>query len=517
VFDLVGSGEKLSRHIIDQPRSSIAQKRSDQGFSPTDSRSDFESAFSMNDLPPPGSHIHLIAICGVGMASLAGLLKSRGYRITGSDLNVYPPMSSYLAEIGIDVLSGYRPEHVLPRPDLVVIGNAVSRNNPEAEAVLRQNISYISFPQALGRFLIGSRNSLVITGTHGKTTTTALAAWVLTCAGRDPGFFVGGVPLNFGSGWQPGGGDHVVLEGDEYDTAFFDKGPKFLHYRPKNVILTSVEFDHADIYRDLGHVKSAFARLMEIIPADGSLVVCSDYPAALSVAETVRSKRITYGEDGEWTARNIRFHEGRSFFEPCYKGRCEGALEAAVIGRHNVKNALAVYAMGRALGIERESLLTGFRTFSGVKRRQEVLGERRGILVIDDFAHHPTAVRETIDAVRGAYAGRRLWAIFEPRSNTSKRNVFEKEFASALALADKVIVAGVYQPEKVPAGQRLSVENLVREINRLASDNRALVIEGSEEIASYLAPNSRSGDVLLIMSNGGFDAVHEKILQALAG
>jgi UDP-N-acetylmuramate: L-alanyl-gamma-D-glutamyl-meso-diaminopimelate ligase len=237
----------------------------------------------------------------------------------------------------------------------------------------------------------------------------------------------------------------------------------------------------------------------------------------LSVAETVRSKRITYGEDGEWTARNIRFHEGRSFFEPCYKGRSEGALEAAVIGRHNVKNALAVYAMGRALGIERESLLAGFRTFSGVKRRQEVRGERRGILVIDDFAHHPTAVRETIDAVRGAYAGRRLWAIFEPRSNTSKRNVFEKEFASALALADKVIVAGVYQPEKVPAGQRLSVENLVREINRLAGDNRALVIEGSDEIAGYLAPNSRSGDVLLIMSNGGFDAVHEKILQALAG
>jgi UDP-N-acetylmuramate: L-alanyl-gamma-D-glutamyl-meso-diaminopimelate ligase len=471
----------------------------------------------MNDLPAPGSHIHLVAICGVGMASLAGLLKSRGYRITGSDQNVYPPMSTYLSDIGIDVLAGFRPEHVSPLPDLVVIGNAVSRDNPEAQAVLSQNISYISFPQALGRFLIGSRNSLVITGTHGKTTTTALAAWVLTCAGLDPGFFVGGVPLNFAGGWRPGGGDHVVLEGDEYDTAFFDKGPKFLHYRPKNVILTSVEFDHADIYRDLGHVKSAFARLMDIIPADGSLVVCSDYAEALSVAEPVRAKRITYGENGEWTANNIRFHEGRSFFEPCYKGQSEGALEAAVIGRHNVKNALAVYAMGRALGIERGRLLNGFRTFTGVKRRQEIRGEKRGILVVDDFAHHPTAVRETLDAVRGAYTGRRLWAIFEPRSNTSKRNVFEKEFASALALADKVIVAGVYQPEKIPEGQRLSVENLVNKINRLAGDKKAIVIEGASEIASYVALNGRSGDVVLIMSNGGFDGVQNKILQALTG
>ncbi|MGH7888393.1 MAG: Mur ligase domain-containing protein, partial [Candidatus Binatia bacterium] len=232
----------------------------------------------MNNLAP-GSHIHLIAVCGVGMASLAGLLKSRGYRVTGSDQNVYPPMSTYLAEIGIDVLTGYRAEHLVPRPDLVVIGNAISRGNPEAEAVIGQNLSYISFPQALGEFLIGSRRSLVIAGTHGKTTTAALAAWVLTAAGSDPGFFVGGVPLNFASGWRVGGGSQVVLEGDEYDTAFFDKGPKFLHYRPTDVILTSVEFDHADIYRDLDHVQSAFARLIEIIPSDGTMVLCSDYPA----------------------------------------------------------------------------------------------------------------------------------------------------------------------------------------------------------------------------------------------
>jgi UDP-N-acetylmuramate: L-alanyl-gamma-D-glutamyl-meso-diaminopimelate ligase len=470
----------------------------------------------MNDLAP-GSHIHLIAVCGVGMASLAGLLQSRGYRVTGSDQNVYPPMSSYLAEIGIGVLSGYRAEHVTPRPDLVVIGNAVSRGNPEAEAVLGQNIPYISFPQALGKFLIGGRTSIVIAGTHGKTTTSALAAWVLTSAGLDPGFFVGGVPLNFASGWYPGGGSHVVLEGDEYDTAFFDKGPKFLHYRPTHAILTSVEFDHADIYRDLDHVKSAFARLIEILPADGKLVVCSDFPDALAVAKPAGCQLITYGEAGDWTASDIQFRAGRSFFTPCYKGQSEGSVEAALIGRHNVKNALAVYAMGRALGIAREKLLDGFGTFKGVKRRQEVRGEQRGVLVIDDFAHHPTAVRETIDAVRGAYSGRRLWAIFEPRSNTSKRTVFEKEFAAALALADQVIVAGVFQPEKVPEGQRLSVDRLVREVNRLAGAERATTIASAGDIAAHVAQTARPGDVLLVMSNGGFDAVHEKILGALAG
>jgi len=472
----------------------------------------------MNDLPPTGSHIHLIAVCGVGMASLAGLLQSRGYRVTGSDQNIYPPMSTYLAEIGIEVLAGFRAEHTSPRPDLVVVGNAVSRDNPETQAVLSQSIPHISFPQALGRFLIGPRTSLVITGTHGKTTTAALAAWVFTGAGLDPGFFVGGVPLNFGSGWQVGGGDLVVLEGDEYDTAFFDKGPKFLHYRPRNVILTSVEFDHADIYRDLDQVKNAFRRLVDIIPSDGSLVVCGDYPVATEIAAVARCQRVTYGEGDkvDWTPDNPQFHQGRVFFEPCYRGKAEGRIEVAVIGRHNVMNALAVYAMGRVMGIEREKLLDGFRTFKGIKRRQEIRGERRGVLVIDDFAHHPTAVRETIEAVKAAYRGRRLWAIFEPRSSTSKRNIFEKEFATALALADRIIVAGVYQPEKVPEAERLSIENVVREINLRSTDDRARVIESAVDIAAYVARSAGPGDVVLVMSNGGFDAVQEKILQALA-
>ena len=472
----------------------------------------------MNTLPQPGSHIHLIAICGVGMASLAGLLQSLGYRVTGSDQSVYPPMSTYLQGIGIPILSGYREEHLSPRPALVVIGNAVSRNNPEADAVLRQAIPYISFPQALGRFLIRSRTSLVVAGTHGKTTTSALAAWVLTQAGLDPGFFIGGVPLNFGSGWNPGSGDYVVLEGDEYDSAFFDKGPKFLHYRPHQVILTSVEFDHADIYRDLDHLKDAFLRLIELIPSSGCLLVCNDYAAVREVVEGARCRLVNYGGEtsADWTAKTIEMREGRSLFEPFYRGRSDGIVEVGLIGRHNVQNALGVYAMGRELGIERDTLRDGLATFAGIKRRQEIKGNIHGVLVMDDFAHHPTAVKETLSAVREAYPGRRLWAIFEPRSNTSRRNIFEREFAQTLALADRVVVAGLHQPEKVPELERLSVERVVQAINGVGQ-RRAVVIEKAEAIASYVGENAAPNDIVVVMSNGGFDGVQDKILQALAG
>jgi UDP-N-acetylmuramate: L-alanyl-gamma-D-glutamyl-meso-diaminopimelate ligase len=399
----------------------------------------------MNNLPPPGSRVHLIAVCGVGMASLAGLLSSLGYRVTGSDHNVYPPMSTYLEKIGIPILSGYHEQHLQPRPDLVVIGNAVSRSNPEASAVLDQGIPYISFPQALGQFLIGCRTSLVVTGTHGKTTTSALAAWVLTRAGLEPGFFIGGVPLNFGSGWHPGSGNYVVLEGDEYDSAFFDKGPKFLHYRPHHAILTSVEFDHADIYRDLDHLKDAFRRFVELIPTSGCLVACHDYLAVKEVVAAARCRLVYYGNEdaADWTVKSVEIREGRSLFEPFYRGRSDGFIEVPLIGRHNVQNALAVYAMARELGIDRQKLRDGLATFAGIKRRQEIKGRVRGVLVMDDFAHHPTAVKETLSAVREAYPGRRVWAIFEPRSNTSRRNIFEREFAHTLALADRIVVAGL--------------------------------------------------------------------------
>ena len=463
------------------------------------------------------AHIHLIAICGVGMASLAGLLRSQGCRVTGSDENVYPPMSVFLEKLGIPVLSGYREEHLEPRPDLVVIGNVISRDNPEASAALRLGIPYISFPQALGRFLIGSRRSIVVAGTHGKTTTTALLAWVLEQAGWDPSFFVGGIPVNFSSGFKEGGGSWTVLEGDEYDSAFFDKGPKFLHYKPEKVILTSVEFDHADIYRDLEHLKGAFRRLMETVPSYGTVLVSNEYSAAVEVSRAANCRIIFYGrgEPAGWEARNVCGEEGGSFFEPSYGGRSEGELRLSLVGRHNVMNALAVYAMGRELGISQDVLRNALASFAGVKRRQEVKGEAAGITVIDDFAHHPTAVKETIEAVQRAYPGRRLWAVFEPRSHTSRRRIFQREFCQTLGLANRVVVAALYRPEKIPEQDRLSVAELVREINQGWGDNRAVYIERADEISLYVRAEAKPGDIVLVMSNGAFNGVQEKILEAL--
>lgn len=471
----------------------------------------------MSDLLPRGSHIHLIAICGVGMAPLAGLLQSRGYRVTGSDENAYPPMSNYLASLGIEVLSGYREERLKKRPGLVVVGNAVSRTNPEVQAVLNLGVPYISFPQALGQFLIGSKRSIVVVGTHGKTTTTALMAWVLAKAGWDPSFFAGGIPINFDGGFKQGGGDWVVLEGDEYDSAFFDKGPKFLHYKPEKVVLTSLEFDHADIYRDLEHLKDAFRRLVEMIPPSGTLLVCNEYGAARDVSAPARCPVIFYGggEPRDWEAKGVYARGGRSSFEPVYRGASEGSVEIPLIGRHNVSNALAVYSMARALGMDRNVLRDALATFSGVKRRQEVIGEVGGITVIDDFAHHPTAVKVTIDAIREGYPGRRLWAIFEPRSNTSRRRIFQREFSESLSGADRIVVAGVYRPEKIPEGDRLSVADVVREINRLSGDSRAVLIERTQEIPPYVAQGARPGDIVLVMSNGGFDGVQNRILTLL--
>jgi UDP-N-acetylmuramate: L-alanyl-gamma-D-glutamyl-meso-diaminopimelate ligase len=452
------------------------------------------------------------------MASLAGLLKDQGYRVTGSDQNVYPPMSTYLAQAGIDVQNGFNAQHLADRPDLVIIGNAVSRGNPEAEAVLDGKIPYLSFPQALGKFLIGARQSIVVTGTHGKTTTTALAAWVLKRAGLNPGFFVGGVPLNFGSGWDPGESDHVVLEGDEYDSAFFDKGPKFLHYRPQSVILTSVEFDHADIYRDLDHLKEAFRALARLIPVSGMLVACYDYPAAREVVNAGSCRVVSYGDDEncDWTVRTVRTEGRRSYFDPCFRKVSEGKVELGAIGRHNVKNALGVYVLARELGMDRSKLLEGFASFSGVKRRQEFKGENRGVLVIDDFAHHPTAVAETIKAVKDAFTGRRVWAVFEPRSNTSRRNIFEREFALSLSLADRVVVSGLHQPEKIPEAERLSVERVVESINQCAGHEQGIVINGADNIAAHVAAHASAGDIILVMSNGAFDGVQDKILSGLA-
>jgi UDP-N-acetylmuramate: L-alanyl-gamma-D-glutamyl-meso-diaminopimelate ligase len=451
------------------------------------------------------------------MASLAGLLQSRGYRVTGSDQNVYPPMSTYLDELGIKVFSGYAAGHLENRPDLVVIGNAISKDNPEAKFVLERGIPYLSLPQALSRFLIADKRSIVIAGTHGKTTTASLMAWVLTQAEMDPSFFIGGIPLNFQSGFRSGRGPWVAMEGDEYDSAFFDKGPKFLHYQPENVVLTSVEFDHADIYRDLDHLKSAFERLAEIIPPAGNLLVCSEYPAAVEVSRAARCRVIFYGEgqhDG-WKTENLRPRGRRTLFDVRYKERSEGVVDLPLMGKHNVNNALAVYALAREIGLQHRTIHDGLATFAGVRRRQEWKGDVGGVTLIDDFAHHPTAVKETIAAVRAGYVDRRLWAVFEPRSHTSRRNIFATEFAKALAGADRVVISGLYQPDKIPPENRLSPADVVGMINRATGDHRSILIETPDDIPQYVAREARAGDVILIMSNGGFGAVQDKILKIL--
>ncbi|MDE0343244.1 MAG: UDP-N-acetylmuramate:L-alanyl-gamma-D-glutamyl-meso-diaminopimelate ligase [Deltaproteobacteria bacterium] len=467
----------------------------------------------------PGAHVHFVAVCGVGTGSLAGLLHERGYRVTGSDENVYPPMSTFLAGIGIDILPGFSEAHVARRPDLVVIGNAVSRGNPEAEAVLRQAIPYVSLPQALGRFLVDGKRSVVVAGTHGKTTTASLMSWVLVAAGLDPSFFIGGIPVNFASGFRSGGGSWVVMEGDEYDSAFFDKGPKFLHYQPERVILTSLEFDHADIYRDLDHVKDAFRRLVAIIPAGGSLLVCDDAVHARELVRDAACPVLSYGLSGaaDWQARDVRTERGRTVFAPCYKGDAEAPVELPLIGRHNAKNALAVYATAREIGLSASGIRSALASFRGVRRRQEIAGEAAGVLVIDDFAHHPTAVADTIAAVREAWPGRRLWAVFEPRSQTSRRRVFLEEFAEALARADRVLLPDLYHPEKIPEDQRLSPAELVDGINRRRGDEAASYLPGVDDIAAAMVRDAAAGDVVLVMSNGGFGGLPARIVAGLRG
>lgn len=465
----------------------------------------------------PGSHVHFTAICGVGMGSLAALLHAEGYRISGSDENVYPPMSTLLESLGIGINRGYRAEHLMERPDLVIIGNAVSRDNSEAQEVFRAGIPFLSLPQALGEFLVGEKRSVVVAGTHGKTTTTSLLAWVLAEGGLDPSFFVGGVPLNFGGGFKRGDGPWVVMEGDEYDSAFFDKGPKFLHYRPQIVVLTSLEFDHADIYRDLAHVKSAFQRLIEIIPREGRLLVCSDYADALDVAQQAGCAASTYGSNGAaaWQARDVVVRAAGTSFAPCYKEDKEGTVRVPLIGRHNVKNSLAVYAIGRQIGLSHRAIARAMAQFKGVKRRQELKGEVSGITVLDDFAHHPTAVADTIRAVREAYRGRRLWAIFEPRSQTSRRRVFLKEFAESLGMADRVIIAALYEAEKIPADERLSPDELAQMINAKNPESVAVCLPGGPEIVEAISQGAEAGDVVLIMSNGSFGGLPDTLLKAL--
>jgi UDP-N-acetylmuramate: L-alanyl-gamma-D-glutamyl-meso-diaminopimelate ligase len=459
--------------------------------------------------------IYIIAICGTGMASLAGLLKESGYDVTGSDANIYPPMSTLLADLNIPVMPGFKHENISKDIDLVIVGNAVSKTNEEVQAVLELGIPYTSFPDALAQFYLEGRKSLVVTGTHGKTTTTSLLSWVLHACGKKPGFMVGGWLKNFDRNYRVPEGDYFVTEGDEYDTAFFDKGPKFLHYRPLAAILTGIEFDHADIYDDLDHFKSAFRKFVEIIDPAGFLLVRFADENVTDVLQQASCPVETYGltAGADWCAVDYHFEAGVGCFRLRHKGEGVGEIHLPMVGRHNVENAVAVAAMAVKLGLPADDVCKSFSTFKGIKRRQEVVGEKNGVVVIDDFAHHPTAIGLTLEGVKEAYPGLRIWAVFEPRSATSRRNTFQEIFPPSFAKADAVIIARPYATDKIPPNERLDPDRLVQDIERAGV--AAHFIPDVEDIVDYIAKNNQSRDVVLIMSSGGFYGIHQKLLDRL--
>jgi UDP-N-acetylmuramate: L-alanyl-gamma-D-glutamyl-meso-diaminopimelate ligase len=460
--------------------------------------------------------IHLSGICGTAMASLAGLLRDSGHDVSGSDQDVYPPMSTQLAALGIPIRSPYAEENVAPEADLVVIGNALSRGNPEVEIVLDRKQRMTSLPTLLSEQFIRGNTSLVVAGTHGKTTTSSLLAHLLCAAGRDPGFLIGGVPANFGQSYRLGRGGLFVVEGDEYDCAFFDKRPKFVHYAPDVAIIGNVEFDHADIYEDLEAVQTAFVRLLNVVPRRGRVIAGIESPALREILARAHSPIETFGLSAEakWRAVDVGVAGEGSRFRLLRDGRDEGEFALPLAGEHNVRNALAALAAAAAVGIAPGTLGPALASFKGVKRRLELRGHARGVAVYDDFAHHPTAVRETLRALR-ARGGGRLVAVFEPRSYTSRTRIFQDAFAHAFESADHVIVAAAHLPGKVPEGQRLSERDVVDGIAQAGGD--AVFLASVPEIVAHLTAWLRDGDRVAILSNGGFGGVHEKLLDALNG
>jgi len=456
-------------------------------------------------------HIHLIGICGTAMASLAGMLKEHGFHITGYDNAAYPPMSDFLASLGIPVSQTFTEINLQPQPDLVVVGNAISRGNTDLEYVLDHRIPLESMPQVLhDEFLVG-RERLVVAGTHGKTTTSSLLAWLFHHAGRSPSFLIGGMPENFGSSFMLGSGREFILEGDEYDTAFCDKGPKFMHYFPDAVILTSVEFDHADIYKDLDEVKTAFKRLVNLVPRGGLLVAWDGHP---NVDECVsrgfcRLERYGFKEASTWRISDVEYTPTLTRWSVLRDGEPWAEFEFSLAGEYNVLNATAAAAMAANYGIAADTIGEALCGFRSVKRRLEVKAEVHGITIIDDFAHHPTAIAETLKAVRTRYPGRRLWTILEPRSNTLRRKVFQRELAQSLCLADEVILASIFKSEAIPENERLNPVAVVSELN--ATGRHARLLDTADTIVESIAPELREGDVVTILSNGGFGGIYEKL------
>ena len=465
-------------------------------------------------------HYHLIGICGTAMASLAGMLQARGHQVTGSDENVYPPMSTMLESLRIPIMQGYSPGHLFPAPDCVVVGNAISRGNPEVEEMLNRKLLYRSQAEVIKDEFIRGRRSLVVAGTHGKTTTTSIAAWLIDQGGLDPAFLVGGIAQNFGVSFRVTDSEYFIIEGDEYDTAYFDKGPKFMHYLPEIAIVNNIEFDHADIYPDLNSVKLAFRRLMNLVPGNGRLIAGWDSPHVRELVVSMGQKLFTQldsfglNENAKWQIRGIEHDEELTLFSVYREGREWGRFKTPLIGDFNLLNCLAAIIAADAWGIRRQLIAEALCSFKNVRRRSEVRGEDGGITVIDDFAHHPTAVRETLRGLRTRYKQRRLIAVFEPRSWSSRLSVFQDEYPEAFAPADYVIVARVFASEKVTEkGRILNTDQLIADISQ--QNKPALALPGAEEIINHLLPRLEEGDVVAIMSNGGFGGILEKLMAAL--
>ena len=464
-------------------------------------------------------HIHLIGVCGTAMASLAGMLQERGFRVTGSDAASYPPMSTFLESLGIPVAQPFAEANLNPRPDLVVVGNALSRGNVELEFVLDKRIPFCSLPQILhDEFLIG-KDVLVVAGTHGKTTTTSMLAWIFETAGFRPSFLIGGIAENFGRSFGLADGKHFIVEGDEYDTAFFDKGPKFLHYFPDSVILTSVEFDHADIYKDLDAVETAFKRLVNLVPRRGRIVGFDSGESANASIDRCLQKAFCpverYGASSRaaWKVANLKLSEERTSWSVVRDGKAWADFDFPLGGEYNVWNATAAAALAANYEISKDVIAQALQTFRSVKRRLEVKAQVNGITIIDDFAHHPTAIEQTIKALRARYPRSRLWVVLEPRSNTMRRNVLQDALAESLALADQVVVAAIFKSEAIPEAERLDLNRVITEIQKRGKQAR--ILNDAAAIVDAIAPQLRERDVVAILSNGGFGGIYEKLPQRL--
>lgn len=453
--------------------------------------------------------VHFIGICGTAMASVAAALQERGVRVTGSDQNVYPPMSTFLTEQGIEVREGYREENLADTPDLVVIGNAISRGNPEAEAVLERKMRYCSLPELLKEAFIRGKRSLVVTGTHGKTTTASLLAWVFEHAGRNPCYFIGGIPENFSCGARFTDSEWVILEGDEYDTAFFDKRSKFVHYLPEVAVINNLEFDHADIFNSLDEIQLSFHRFINLIPRNGLLLANGDDENVAALLEAAPCPVQRFGMSGNLAAAKLRYDEVGSGFSVG-----DADFSIPLFGELNVRNALAVVGVARHCGISDDEIQSAFDSFKGIKRRMQIRGEARGVTVLDDFAHHPTAIAETLKALRTRFAGRRVWAVFEPRSNTTRRAVFQKQLVEAFAAADQVVVAQVARLEQITPNDRLDPEKLMADLR--AAGKAADYLPDVDSIVNHVTASVEAGDVVCVLSNGGFGDIHERLLTALS-